>query len=198
MNRRLIIISIVTLVLLLAIGLAVWLLQQEPTTDTVDTNTNDTTTNTNTTVTTTNTDTSTDTTTDATTVAVDRDDRQAITSVSSSFTKRFGSYSTDTNFENIERSRYLMTTTMSDQADRIIQAGQNNDTAGDTFSSVDSVVTGVTITDFADGATGATVEVSVRQTQRIGQGTTNYANAKARATLKKEGDRWLVDSFRWL
>jgi hypothetical protein len=126
---------------------------------------------------------------------VDRNERQAITSAATSFTERFGSYSTDTNFENIERSRYLMTDNMERQADAIVRQGQ----ADDTFSSVQSTVAGVVITDYSDGATGATVEVSVRQGKRTGTAAaTSYSNAKANLTLKKVDDQWLVDSFHWL
>ncbi len=194
-RRRLLIIAAIILLVLIGIGIALWLWLRNPDVVTVtNTNTNAVV-NTNAT-TVTNTNSSTNTTTDPiANTTIDRSERQAISSVASSFTERFGSYSSDTNFENIERSRYLMTDAMSNQGDRIIQAGQSQD---DGFSSVDSVAAGVTITDYEDGATGATVEVSVRQTKRVGEGTVSHVNAKARLTLKKENSRWLVDSFRWL
>ncbi len=197
MNRKLII-AIISAVVLLLIGLLViWLIvsrtpADDTTTDT--TNTNQVTADTNTTTTTTTTDSTTTDTTPVTTVVVQQDDQQAITSSSRSFTERFGSHSSDTNFENIERSRYLMTDAMSQQADQLIAKGQDTST----FLSIESTVTGVTLTDYSDGATGATVEVSVRQKKTVGQQAATYSNEIARLTLKKVGASWKVDSFRWL
>lgn len=193
-RRRLIIIVAVAVLVIIGIIIAIWLYSRTPETSS-SANTNTVVPNTTNTNTVTNTNSTVDPVTNpVANTTIDRSERQAITSVSTSFTERFGSYSSDTNFENIERSRYLMTEAMSKQGDKIIQDGQSQDG----FSSVDSVVAGVTITDYADGATGATVEVSVRQTQRVGEGSISYNNTQARLTLKKEGTRWLVDSFRWL
>lgn len=198
MNRKLIIgiISAAVVLLLVIIGLFVILSRQpadQVITDT--TNTNQVTTNTTTTTTTTTTDSSTtNNTNQATAVVVQLDDRQAITSSSRSFTERFGSYSSDTNFENIELSRYLMTDAMSAQADKLITQGQDTST----FFSVESEVTGVTLTDYAEAATGATVEVAVRQKKTVSQQEPVYSNLTARLTLKKIDHSWKIDSFRWL
>ncbi len=125
---------------------------------------------------------------------VEQNDRQAITAAARSFTERYGSYSSDTNFENVERSRYLMTETMSKQADKLINPSQS----AAEFTSVTSAVTGVTLTDFAEGATGATVTVAVRQKTIVGQQDPTYRNVTARLTLKKVSNTWKIDSFRWL
>ncbi|MBI4407393.1 MAG: hypothetical protein HY565_02730 [Candidatus Kerfeldbacteria bacterium] len=197
MNRKLIIAIIGAAVLLLVGLVIIWfIVSRVPAddTNTASTNTNQVRTNTDTTTTTTTTDSTTTDTTQDTTVVVQQDDQQAITSSSRSFTERFGSYSSDTNFENIERSRYLMTDTMSQQADKLISQGQDNST----FFSIESDVTGVTFTDYTDGATGATVEVAVRQKKTVGQQAAVYSNQIARLTLKKVGGSWKVDSFRWL
>lgn len=192
-QRRWIIVAVIATLLIAAIiGFVLWLQSRPEPSTTTNTNTVVTLENTNTT-TTTNSSENTNIDTPRPT-SVERSERQAITGAATSFTERFGSYSSDTNFENIERSRYLMTAAMESTADDIIEDGQSDAQ----FTSVDSTVAGVAITDYADGSTGATVEVSVRQTQRVGQGTTTYENKTARLTLEKEGDRWLVDSFRWL
>lgn len=195
MNRKVLIAIVVAAgILLLAtlILLVLALRQPKPTTnvatDTVTTTTTDTVSDTTTTTT------STDTAPVETTQPVEQNDRQAITAAARSFTERFGSYSTDTNFENIERSRYLMTQAMEKQADQIIAQGR----AADGFTSVTSEVTSVTLTDFADGATGATVEVAVRQKTTVGQADPTYTNVTARVTLKKVNSGWKIDSFRWL
>lgn len=194
-NRLVIISAGVGLIMLLVLVVVIFSWRRQPMADVADTKdqqqTNSPTTNTTTTITTNSNQATTNSTTP---VTIDRDDRQAITSTVTSFTGRFGSYSTDTHFENIERSRYLMTAAMSKQADQIIAAGLSENG----FSSVETMVTTVTITDFSAGASGATVEVAGRQTKRMGQGSVEYNNVTARITLKKVEATWLVDSFRWL
>lgn len=201
MNKRLMIgLVIAAGVLFVAIVILFVIIRLQTPTSTTTTST---TTNSNTTTdttTTTNTETSTDTTlvteTDEEEVVSTEgvDDITSITRLARNFTERYGSYSTDTNFANIEQTRSMMTSAMSAQADRVIAQGGNT---GE-FSSVESRATNVRITDFSSGATGATVEADVRQTTITGQGDPMYNNVTARLTLKKEGMAWKVDSFRWL
>lgn len=193
MNRKIIISIIIAAGVLLIATLILLIIALRKPQPSVPTNTNPTIITTDTVVDTTTTVT-TDTTIPETTEPVEQDDRQAITAAARSFTERYGSYSTDTNFENIERSRYLMTEAMSKQADKVIQPGQSDNA----FSSVTSAVTSVTFTDFSDGSTGATVEVAVRQKTVIGQTDPTYRNVRARLTLKKIDTSWKIDSFRWL
>lgn len=198
MNRKLIIGIISAAVILLLVIIVLFIvLSRQPADQVITDTTNTNQVTTNTTTTTTDASTTNNTNQDAavdTVVVVQLDDRQAITSSSRSFTERFGSYSSDTNFENIELSRYLMTDAMSAQADKLIAQGQDTST----FFSVESEVTGVTLTDYADAATGATVEVAVRQKKTVSQQQPVYSNLTARLTLKKVGASWKVDSFRWL
>lgn len=123
------------------------------------------------------------------------DDYTSITRLARNFTERYSSYSTDTHYENIEQSRWMMTPAMSTQADKIIAQDKQ---ANSTFYSVSSQATNVTVTDFVAGATGATVAVEVRQTMISGQSDPTYQNRTARLTLQKDGAAWKVDSFRWI
>jgi ABC-type glycerol-3-phosphate transport system substrate-binding protein len=200
MNKRLIMVIIIAAAVLLLATLVLLLiaLGRTPATNTTTDNTN--TITTNTTVTTTTTTTTSDTTTDSTTNTttsepVPPDDETALRRVVNNFTERFGSYSTDTNYENITLARSLMTATMSKTADTIIA---NNAQQSDTFYSVESRVMTTTLTDYAADATGATAEVDVRQTIVSGQTNPTYRNQSARLTLVKAGDTWKVDSFKWL
>lgn len=200
MNRRILIGIIVAAGVLLlgtlVLVVVMWLQQPEPiATNNENANTVVNAANTNTTTTTT-TSTATDTTTDttsATTVVLD--DEATLRRVINNFTERFGSYSTDTNYENIALSRSLMTDTMAAAADKIVS---NNTQKNNDFHSVESRVMTTVLTDYVTGATGATAEVSVRQTIIAGQADPTYSNQTARLTLIKVNDTWKVDSFRWL
>lgn len=123
-----------------------------------------------------------------------KDDLRII-STARSFTERYGSYSTDTHYANIESSRSFMTDAMSAQADKIIAAGQ---ASGTTFLSVATQAVNVTVTDYSAGASGATVQVDTRQTTTQGQAAPTTKNATVRLTLKKIGNTWKVDTFQWL
>ena len=88
-----------------------------------------------------------------------------------------------------------MTDTMAAAADKIVS---NNAQKSNDFNSVESRVMTTVLTDYVAGATGATAEVSVRQTIVAGQADPTYSNQTARLTLIKVNDTWKVDSFRWL
>lgn len=182
-------------VLLLAV-IILLLVARSQTPQAIDT-TNETTTAVDTTTSTTTETTGTTTTPDTDVVINDAivDDASSITRLARNFTERYTSYSTDTNYANIEESRDMMTAQMSIQADQVIANDQQDNTV---FYSVVSQATNVLLTDFVAGATGATIEVSVRQTLTTGQANPTYQNRTARLTMKKEGVTWKVDSFRWL
>lgn len=197
MNRKLLIGLIVgaaalllgTLVLLLVVS------RQSPVVDTVvNTTTNSSTSTTNTTTTSSNVNPA-DTTTTTATVSPAMDDETALRRVINNFTERFGSYSTDTNYENVALSKSLMTNTMMKSAEKVVA---NNQPPSEEFYSVESRVMTTTLTDYSNGSTGATAEVDVRQTIIQGQANPTYRNVTARLTLKKVDDTWKVDSFSWL
>lgn len=181
-----------TLILLLVVS------RKQPAVDTIVNSTTNTQTNT-TTTTTTNTTTSNTTTADTTTtnltVSSTMDDETALRRVINNFTERFGSYSTDTNYENVALSKSLMTEKMEKAADKIVA---NNQQLNGEFYSVESRVMTTTLTDYSNGSTGATAEVDVRQTIINGQAEPTYRNITARLTLTKVEDTWKVDSFSWL
>ncbi|EKD76539.1 MAG: hypothetical protein ACD_43C00068G0002 [uncultured bacterium] len=198
MNKRILITIVVAagVLLLGALIILIIVLRRQPVVDSTSTNTNinTTTTQTNTAVTT---NTNAVVTNDATTntIVPALDDESALRRVINNFSERFGSYSTDTNYENIELTRSLMTETMSKTADSIINKDEQKQTE---FYSIESKVMNTTLTDYTPDATGATAEVSVRQTIIAGQANPSYQNKTARLTLVKVKDTWKVDSFRWL
>lgn len=200
MNKKALLILVVAagaLLLAVIILLIVARSQAPQANDTTTDATNETTTTIDTTTSTTTETTGTTTTPDTDVVINDAivDDASSITRLARNFTERYTSYSTDTNYANIEESRDMMTAQMSTQADQVIANDQQDNTV---FYSVVSQATNVSLTDFVAGATGATIEVSVRQTLTTGQANPTYQNRTARLTMKKEGVTWKVDSFRWL
>lgn len=200
--KRTLLISLIAVAAAILLGTVVLLLvvsRQQPVVDAnvnAITNTQIDTTNTITTTTTTSDTTTIDTTTPTTTTdSPTMNDEAALRRVINNFTERFGSYSTDTNYENVALSKSLMTDNMAKAADKIV--AKNQQSSGE-FYSVESRVMTTTLTDYATGSTGATAEVDVRQTIIAGQANPTYKNITARLTLIKVNDTWKVDSFSWL
>lgn len=122
-------------------------------------------------------------------------DQAKINSLAISFTERYGSFSSDTGTENIEALQSFMTDNMRKQADRV--AGNNADNQTNEFYGISTQAANVNITDFAEGATGATVEVSTRRTETKGSADPVLFTQTARLQLKKIGNAWRVDKFQW-
>ncbi len=199
MNKRIVIGLVIAaggLLLIVLILLLIAFLRKPQPTETEGTNKVDVNVNIETTTTTTNTGEETTTNVNTNTPpAAATDDRSYLSRLARNFTERYGSYSTDTNYENIERTRSFMTAKMLQQADQIISQNKQEQ---ESFYSVETVVTTVTISDFSDGATGATIIVDTRQATVTGQSDPVYQNRRARLTMIKDGASWKVDSFRWL
>lgn len=204
MNKKLLIglvIAAGALLVLSAIIALVVTLRYKPATpdaDIVTDQTTDTTTNQNssngtTTTTTTTTQPNSDNSTTATTSTTDE---TRIVSLANSFTERYGSYSSDTDFENVEALRSFMTDTMSQSADVFIK--QPYPTAEGEFYGITTQTANVKITDYTEGASGATVEVDTRRTETKGINEAIIFSEKARLQFKKVSDSWKVDRFQWL
>ncbi|MDP3970241.1 MAG: hypothetical protein Q8P90_00935 [bacterium] len=122
-------------------------------------------------------------------------DRSLIISRANSFTERYGSYSSDTDFENVTALRSFMTDDMSKIADNLVE--KQTSKLKDEFYGVTTQAISSDIIDYEDGATGATVKVSTRRTETIGTGDPEIKSETARLQLKKIGNSWKVDNFQW-
>ncbi len=120
-------------------------------------------------------------------------DEESIIRLAKSFTQRFGSFSNDTDYENIELSRPFMTEDMINRTNALIIPQDDNAE----FYSISTQSIDVDIVDFGEGATGATIEVGTRRTERKGLDNPVKFSQTARLELKKISNQWKVDKFTW-
>lgn len=122
-------------------------------------------------------------------------ERTSITRAATFFTERFSSFSSDNNFDNIEALRTVMTDAMNEQANSLAErdVSSNNE-----FYSIETQVVTVSITDYAEGSTGATVIVDTRRTEQKGISKPVVFSQSARLQMKKFDGQWKTDSFKWL
>lgn len=132
--------------------------------------------------------------TSVTTINPSITDKSLIIGLATSFTERFGSFSSDTGTDNIDASLSFMTDSMRDYVNNI--GNQTNSTNGD-FYGITTQVVNVYFTDYSAGATGATVEVATRRTENKDNNDSNIFSQSARLQIKKVGGSWRVDRFDW-
>lgn len=187
--------SVAGVLLIASIIVSVVLLRQQSSTDTTDTNpTNQVSTTVTTTTTAGETATNATTTNPVADSAVAPDDRSSIISIANSFIERYGSFSSDSNHENLQALRSFMTEALQQTSAKL----ENKADTNKEFYSITTQAVTATITDYSAGATGATVEVSTRRTETKGLAPSTYFNQTARLQLKKVAEAWKVDMVKWL
>lgn len=204
MNKKLLIgiISAAGILLVSTLIIVVIALRSQPesqTNNTNDTTNTENTTNTNSeTNTTTSTDSQTDTgvntNTDDTSNVVLSNQRTSISRAATSFTERYGSYSSDSNFDNIEVLDSVMTENMKKQAENVIKNGLGTKE----YYSIATQAASVNFVDYVDGSTGATLEVFTRRTEQKGLNDPVIFSQTARLQLNRVDNQWKIDSFKWL
>lgn len=203
MNKKLLIGIIVAAGVLLISTLIIVVIalrsQPEPQTNTNDNTNTENTTNTNSeTNTTTSTDSQTDTTTNTnsedTSNVVLSNQRTSISRAATSFIERYGSYSSDSNFDNIDALDSVMTEDMKKQAQNVIKNGLGTTE----YYSITTQAVSVNFIDFVEGSTGATLEVFTRRTEQKGLNDPTIFSQTARLQLNRVDNQWKIDSFKWL
>lgn len=201
MNKKLLIgiISAAGVLLISTLIIVVIALRSQPESQTNTTTNTENTTNTNSeTNTTTSTDSQTDgatnTNSDDTSNVVLSNQRTSISRAATSFTERYGSYSSDSNFDNIEALDSVMTEDMKKQAQNVIKNGLGTKE----YYSIATQAASVNFVDYVDGSTGATLEVFTRRTEQKGLNDPVIFSQTARLQLNRVDNQWKIDSFKWL
>lgn len=118
---------------------------------------------------------------------------QHITVVARNFSERFASFSTDSNYANLEEVKLLASAKLTLQLDKMIESA--NESAS--FYGVSSKVLKVKINslDETAGLAKATVTLQRQETSQ-GQAPLVYYQ-DLELLLIRSGEEWLVDSFKW-
>lgn len=110
------------------------------------------------------------------------------------FAERLGSYTSDSEFQNLQELKVYMTDSMQTWADSYVVAGSLN-----TNSAYTSVISKVISTKIlSQSGSSAKVELIIQKTEEtVGETTKNSYNQNIVLELIKQGDDWLVDRATW-
>lgn len=107
------------------------------------------------------------------------------------FIERYGSYSTDNDYQNIREVETLVTPNLWATLSKKIGAPIN----GGEFYGVTTKAITTSIVDWAK--TSAAVEINTMRTENK-NGNILTSNQKVKVTVLQSGDQWVVDKFEWL
>lgn len=121
----------------------------------------------------------------------------SLRAVARTFAERYGSFSNQSNFSNLEDAQSLMTASFQQRAIGLLQ-GQLPAAAADSYYGITTIALSAQITSYDPAAGQATVEVSTQR--REAKGTT--ANPRTLyqqliIQLVESGGSWLVDGATW-
>jgi len=114
---------------------------------------------------------------------------QHITVVARNFSERFASFSTDSNYANLEEVKLLSSVKLILQLDKIIESASESAS----FYGVSSKVLKVKINSLDETAGLAKVTVTLQREET----STPVYYQDLELLLIRSGEEWLVDSYRW-
>jgi len=117
-----------------------------------------------------------------------------VDAIARTFVERFGSFSSDVDYINVEEVKQLATTGLAVQLDTLLA-----NVRGETSSSYYGVSTRVITLDVTTNSeTSATVEITTQREESIDSpSNTSVRYQDITLDLTKSGDKWLVSSFTW-
>lgn len=120
-----------------------------------------------------------------------------VKSMALSFTERIGSYSNQSNFQNIIELKPFMTEKMLSWADNFIAQQEGGDVSE--YFGVTTRVLSTQILEVDDLVGEALVELNTQKIESEGQNRDNKVKyQKARVSLLKVDGKWMIDDLKWL
>lgn len=121
-----------------------------------------------------------------------------LTRMASSFAERYGSYSNQSNFENLEDLLSFMSVSLKRTTERIISNGRQTDTKPAIYFGVTTKALKNQVINFEPNSETAKFKVSTQRQETIG----SAANLKvyyqdAEVEMIKQGGVWVVDKIEW-
>ena len=117
-----------------------------------------------------------------------------IANLAASFSERFGSYSNQSDYANVEDLKLLMTPKMRSWADKYVAEGRSKMKKGEPYFGVTTKALSTKIISESDDK--AEVLVSTQRTEKRDEEENVYYQ-KITLKLIKEGGMWKVDSAEW-
>ena len=113
-----------------------------------------------------------------------------------SFTERFGSFSNQNDFENINNVMIYMTPQMVEESEKFIEKEKKNAVPG-AYYGITTKVLNMEVTEFEGTTATAKVTAQRKETSGVPQQSKTFTQS-ADIKFKKEGGTWKVDEFNWL
>lgn len=115
-----------------------------------------------------------------------------------SFAERFGSYSNQSDYGNIEDLRIFMTTKMKDWADNyVVELRNSRQYSGEFYGIVSKALTEPEVYDFDPSSNKVEVMVSVQREENSDSSEGKVFTQKLKVVFVKENNQWLVDEAFW-
>ncbi|OGY91876.1 MAG: hypothetical protein A3B30_01185 [Candidatus Komeilibacteria bacterium RIFCSPLOWO2_01_FULL_52_15] len=116
---------------------------------------------------------------------------QVITNLARNFTERYGSFSTDNNYQNLKELSPFITSKLRSQFEKTITGSAGSQV----FRGVTTKALNVLITSLTESRASVTVTAQRVETVADQQAIVTYA--KLALTMVKQGPYWYVDSAEW-
>ncbi len=114
-----------------------------------------------------------------------------------SFAERFGSYSNQSNYGNIEDLKIMMTSKMQDWADGYVASLKSQDKDNAVYYGITSVAISGEVKKFDDKAGAAEILVSTQRREVVGSGEPKIFTQDVSIIFEKVNDDWKVASATW-
>lgn len=122
-----------------------------------------------------------------------RPDEDRVLALGRSFTERYGSFSNQNDFENLERLMIYMTKRLQTETNQFIASQEGKDNS--VYYGVTTSVVSLSVEKLE--AQRSVVLVDTRRRESKEGSTTEVFSQTARIVLVKEAGEWLVDKFEW-
>lgn len=112
------------------------------------------------------------------------------------FVERFGSYSSESNFENVDDVMSLATPSYQAELETLVASYRRQVDEADGYTGISTVVIGVTV--ISESETDASFLIMTQREEAVGNpGNTTLRYQNAEVSLVKSGDDWLIDDLAW-
>lgn len=122
-------------------------------------------------------------------------DENRVLALARSFTERYGSFSNQNEFENLERLFIYMTPKLQQATQEFIDQQSSQQATNDPYYGVTTDVVTITFDKFEEDK-AVTFVATRRRESREGEAAVVYSQT-ARVVMVKQDGEWLVDKFEW-
>ncbi len=124
-------------------------------------------------------------------------DAEAVKKIAMAFSERFGSFSNQSNYSNIEDLKIFMTKSMGDWAEGYLaDLKKEKDNNGEYYGMITKAVS-ANAKNFDNAKGQAEIVVMTRRQETKGTVAGNYFNQELTLKMAKEGGVWKADSANW-